>query len=169
MARKNSMYKVTIEVSGLEKDVKQFLEMAARFGVAIKDTDTTVTTKAASKPQPTNEIELSAKDSKLVESYRDAGCIGYLVDNSKVIAIASYDNKNGGYRLAKTSRNKVVLKASGAVDVVYDNSKYQAAKKAYLDKQHAAHKKCPKSWKLDLYRQLGFYLTAKQEKSIVLF
>lgn len=172
---------ITIKVTGNNDNINQLLAIASTLNIECETIDAGAVASEenkASKPVASatpkkgasaNLKSLDSNQQAVVSKYQQAGCIGYLIDGKTIKAVASYDDKNKGYRFAKVSRGKVVTTSTGAIDTIFDKKKYDNARKAYLDAQHAIHKKCPKGWKLKIYRDLGFYLTSAQEKTMVIF
>ena len=168
MSRKNNLYKVTIELTGIESDVNSFIALASRFGVATREAKADTKAAKASKPAATSEETLqdivntlSSEDKKLVANFKKAGCIGYISTKAGLKPLASYDNKNHGYRYCETTPAGTARTEKGKPKSVYNDSEYKAAK--------AANTKFGDGWKLRLYRELGYYVAAKDEKNITLF
>ena len=176
---KKQLSTITINVTGNTENIAQLLAIANTLNLKCETlaSDTGVAVSEANKaskpvaatPKKGASIPLDSKQQAVADKYQQAGCIGYIVDGKTIKAVASYDDKNRGYRFAKVARGKVVTTSTGAIDTIFDRKKYDNARKAYLDAQHAIHKKCPKDWRLKIYRDLGFYLTSAQEKTLVLF
>lgn len=180
---------ITIKVTGNNDNINQLLAIASTLNIECETIDAGAVasepvkdTNKASKPvkaskskkgisEETSEVvnSLTETQKKAVEKYKNAGCIGYVIINKVVKPIARYDEKNKGYRLAKVNRGNVVKTKTGAIDTIYDDKEFQKEKSDYLSKQHEIHKKCPKDWKLNLYRKLGYYLTSAQEKTMIIF
>lgn len=180
---KKQLSTITINVTGNAENIAQLLAiantlnlqcetLASDAGAVASEENKASKPVASATPKKGASADLQPLDSKqqaVVGKYQQAGCIGYLVDGKTIKAVASYDDKNKGYRFAKVSRGKVVTTSTGAIDTIFDKKKYDNARKTYLDAQHEKHEKCPKGWKLKIYRDLGFYLTSAQEKTLVLF
>ena len=174
MSRTNNLYKVTIELNGTKADVMQLLSLATRFGVATREINADATAKASKPeivaPATVDDSKLSTSNKKLVASYQKAGCIGYILEGEKIRPIASHDAKNGGYRYAETTKaGKVVTDDKGRVKSLYNDSTYKVAKSEAIEKARKTGKKLASNYKLGIYRKLGFYIPAKDEKNIVFF
>ncbi len=173
--RKNNSIDATVNqamIDAIAQAVTIAVTQAIAGAVAIEEPSASPKASTSSKKSTSTKKSTSSKVSKgnEVESFKKAGCIGYYTKNNKLIPVASFNHNQKGYAIAEqTKTGAIVLTPTGKVQGLFDKGLYDAERTKVLSNAKKTGKKLPKTWKLDIYRKLGFYLTKADEKKLVLF